>query len=587
MRVERALVGILCVTMAAAGGCGGHLAYNLPPAARLMEPGPGVGGPGPGVIPPAGNPYGIYGGAVNRYPAGMAGAPGGAGMGGGFGGGPMGECATAPPRSSAPQRGTHNGVMQASYESGCEDVACSCGPMNGDSPEVVQTGFHGHGGPLHGLLGHHGFMRPGSTEAYADGAGSSAATSQVAFLGDEGVTVSWDVGGYGMFDSGPLVIPGRQDFYQGAIYRLRITNVPSRPDVELFPTLEIAPVTPRTDAYLAHSPIPVQFTQEDFDQVTSGNFVTKVVYLPDPEFQELALAGVETLVSTRLDPGEDPIVEADRRGSILAILRMGNKDLRRAGVGMENGGMGYDGMGYDGYEGSEYGGGYGGACEGMEYDGVPNEGMPYDEGVPYESAPQEGEVVEEVVPASHSTNSKPKSYESQAIYNEEIRPNGKPSKSGVVPAQYCGPHGGGGYGYGYGDGGYGDGAMAGMPRGMSTASFAPPSVPPNMIAGGPQWGMPITGTPIGLPGPPHIPLGVPAGLQQHVMKNKTRVLLPPPVAKMHMSEKQRPGLNYPRPVNHVHMNETQREPLRLMPGWLSGLFSGHGAHGGGHGQQCQ
>ncbi len=62
----------------------------------------------------------------------------------------------------------------------------------------------------------------------------------------------------------------------------------------------------------------------------SGNFVTKVIYLPDPEFQELALAGVETLVSTRLDPGVDPIVEADRRGSILAIIRLGNKDLQVA-----------------------------------------------------------------------------------------------------------------------------------------------------------------------------------------------------------------------------------------------------------------
>jgi hypothetical protein len=50
--------------------------------------------------------------------------------------------------------------------------------------------------------------------------------------------------------------------------------------------------------------------------------------LPDPEHQELAQAGVEELVSTRLDPGVDPIVEADRKGTILAIIRMGNKDLR-------------------------------------------------------------------------------------------------------------------------------------------------------------------------------------------------------------------------------------------------------------------
>jgi len=67
--------------------------------------------------------------------------------------------------------------------------------------------------------------------------------------------------------------------------------------------------------------------------VMAGNFVTKVVYLPDPEFQELALAGVDTLVSTRLDPGVDPITEADRRGVILAIVRLGNKDVELPGSG--------------------------------------------------------------------------------------------------------------------------------------------------------------------------------------------------------------------------------------------------------------
>ena len=96
---------------------------------------------------------------------------------------------------------------------------------------------------------------------------------------------------------------------------------------------------PRTAAFLAHNAIPVQFTEEDFDQVLSGNFVTKVIYLPDPEFQELALAGVETLVSTRLDPGVDPIVEADRRGAILAIVRLGNKDLEMPGEAADVGGV--------------------------------------------------------------------------------------------------------------------------------------------------------------------------------------------------------------------------------------------------------
>ena len=93
---------------------------------------------------------------------------------------------------------------------------------------------------------------------------------------------------------------------------MKLTSIPSRAGVELYPTLEVGPTLPRTSAFLAHNAIPVKFTEEDFDQVLTGNFVTKVIYLPDPEFQELALAGVETLVSTRLDPGVDPIVEADQ-----------------------------------------------------------------------------------------------------------------------------------------------------------------------------------------------------------------------------------------------------------------------------------
>ena len=51
-------------------------------------------------------------------------------------------------------------------------------------------------------------MRPGTTESYVDpGAAAGVPTSQIAFLGDEGVQISWDVGGYGAFDATPLVIP--------------------------------------------------------------------------------------------------------------------------------------------------------------------------------------------------------------------------------------------------------------------------------------------------------------------------------------------------------------------------------------------
>jgi len=340
MKIRLSLWILTAAVACTALGCAFPKAHNLPPAQQLLEPGPGVGGPGPGVLPPA--------------------LP----------------------------------------------------------PMVIPV---------------------------------SMPTVQVLFNKPEGMQVRWDATQPGAFDSTPLIVPGRQSFPQNAIYRLKITNLEKAPGVELYPTIEIGPTTPRSEAFLAHNAIPVQFTDEDLDQVMAGNFVTKVIYLPDPEFQELALAGVDTLVSTRLDPGVDPITEADRRGAILAIIRLGNKDLELPGAIDPNGGMGMGGIGMDG---------------------------------------------------------------------------------GVLPCA--------------GEGGYG-------------------ACPPNYVAGvtAPLYGMPMSGTPIGLPGPPHIPLGGPAGLRQHTMVNRTHMHIPKPVSNFKIKVRQQPGFSYPKPVNRVHIREQSIHPSMM------------------------
>ena len=290
--------------------------------------------------------------------------------------------------------------------------------------------------------------------------------SQVSFVGPDGMQVYWGVSGPSTFDSEPLIVPGRYNFPQNAIYRLKLTSIPERPGVELYPTLEVAPTTPQSEAFLDHSTIPVQLSEEDFDQVLAGNYVTKVVYIPDPEFQELAIADVETLVSTRLDPGVDPVVEADRRGTILAILRLGNKDVEAPGA--------------------------------------------------------------EPIPAG--------------VIDGAVR-----------QASFVGP--GGQLIHG--------GPMA-SPPGMMT----PPAGHVSGISM-PQYGMPITGTPIGLPGPPHIPFGSPAGLKKHVMRNNTHHHLPPPTDKITMDLKRSPGYSYPKPPSRVSIHENTRHS----PAWFKQSFS--------------
>ena len=104
-------------------------------------------------------------------------------------------------------------------------------------------------------------------------------------------------------------------------------KLPGHSGLELSATLQIAEQNAPAKAFVSHNAIPVRLTDEDLENASAGNLVTKVIFLPSPENQELALAGVETLVSTRLDPGVDPVAQANKRGTVLAIFRLGNRQV--------------------------------------------------------------------------------------------------------------------------------------------------------------------------------------------------------------------------------------------------------------------
>jgi hypothetical protein len=205
---------------------------------------------------------------------------------------------------------------------------------------IQRTGGPGDlGGPgglaaLPGPVPPAGLNAPGvvaAVGAIKDGQGNfSAQRTSVRFAGPNGMKVTWYVPGEdGKPQLAPtsLEVPGRYNFTQAAIYRLKLSNIPGRPGLELYPTLEVVPSNNRTSTFLAHSSVPLVFTQEDFDQVASGNYLVKVVYLPNPQFQDLAVTGPNEIVSSRLEPGADPIAEALSRGSILLVVRLGNIDL--------------------------------------------------------------------------------------------------------------------------------------------------------------------------------------------------------------------------------------------------------------------
>jgi len=157
--------------------------------------------------------------------------------------------------------------------------------------------------------------------ARSDGT-ATASACQVVFLGPRGMKVYWNPGPkWTAFPEKPLICPGRGDFRQGIIYSLKLTDVPGYEEVEFYPSLELAPSTDQTKAYLARHPIPILLTAEDFRQIEKYQFLAKVVYLPNANGGKHTLAQTKTIATWELDLGEDAIIEADRKGLILAIFR--------------------------------------------------------------------------------------------------------------------------------------------------------------------------------------------------------------------------------------------------------------------------
>ncbi len=125
-------------------------------------------------------------------------------------------------------------------------------------------------------------------------------------------------------DGGGLLTVGLQ---RGVGYRLRLSNVPHRPDAELFPVVEIVGHLHRpAEIDPGKYPIRVVFTDEElWEVVDAGRMITKVIYLEDPE-QALPLKlGKDRIPSVTIGAAEDPVRVAAALGRVVAIVRVGGR----------------------------------------------------------------------------------------------------------------------------------------------------------------------------------------------------------------------------------------------------------------------
>lgn len=108
----------------------------------------------------------------------------------------------------------------------------------------------------------------------------------------------------------------------GAVYRIRIADMPEYPGQMFYPSLEIIdrlhPPAGKADQF----PVPIRFTAEEIEQASRGRMVTKIVYLEQPQLA----SGHESPVPTEtIPPHRNLLTAADRRGRPMAIIRLGGR----------------------------------------------------------------------------------------------------------------------------------------------------------------------------------------------------------------------------------------------------------------------
>lgn len=109
----------------------------------------------------------------------------------------------------------------------------------------------------------------------------------------------------------------------GQVYRLRVMNIPGQEGIEVYPTIEVIDRLYPPVGKEKHFPIPVELAQEDLELAVQGKFVTRVVYLEEPQAALPVVENKEQQTYFEAPQGENPLDVADTLGRPMAILRLG------------------------------------------------------------------------------------------------------------------------------------------------------------------------------------------------------------------------------------------------------------------------
>ena len=111
----------------------------------------------------------------------------------------------------------------------------------------------------------------------------------------------------------------------GSVYRMRVTNILQQEGQEVYPTIEVINRLYPPIGMEFKFPIPIELTQEELEMALAGRFVTRVVYLEEPETALPVAQKPNEQSYFEAADGENPLDVADSLGRPMAIVRLGGR----------------------------------------------------------------------------------------------------------------------------------------------------------------------------------------------------------------------------------------------------------------------
>lgn len=111
----------------------------------------------------------------------------------------------------------------------------------------------------------------------------------------------------------------------GNVYRIQVTEIPLQPGLDIYPTVELIDRVYPPPGQALRFAIPIVISRDDMMQALSGNLVTRVIYLEDPQ---TALPIADKPGQQRdfdIAPDQDALEVADALGRPVAIIRYGSR----------------------------------------------------------------------------------------------------------------------------------------------------------------------------------------------------------------------------------------------------------------------